>query len=164
MDQPQISQNDADILTGEGRERYPVSGQLGRSRDKRDPETYLIIGAAMEVHREFGQGFLEAVYQDALECEFKTRNIPFIREHSIPVIYKGTKLGTPYRADFLCFGSVLVELKAIKALSQIEDAQVIHYLKATGVQRAMLINFGTPSLEYKRLVHHLRESATSAVP
>lgn len=118
----------------------------------------------MEIHRELGQGFLEAVYQDALECELKARSIPFILEHPIPVLYKGTKLGTPYRVDFLCFDSVLVELKALKALSPIEDAQVIHYLKATGFQRAILINFGAASLEYKRLVHHLRESVLSAVP
>lgn len=80
--------------------RSTVSGQLSRSKDKRDPETYAIIGVAMEIHRELGPGFLEAVYQDALEWEFKIRNIPFVREHPIPVIYKGTKLGTPYRVDF----------------------------------------------------------------
>lgn len=163
MEQPQISQRDADLLSGNGGMRSTVSGQLSRSKDKRDPETYAIIGAAMEIHRELGPGFLEAVYQDALEWEFKIRNIPFVREHPIPVIYKGTKLGTPYRVNFFCFGSVLVELKAIKTLSPIEDAQAIHYLKATGFHRAMLINFGAPSLEYKRLVHHLRESAPSAV-
>lgn len=131
--------------------------------NKRDLETYAIIGAAMEVHKEFGKGFLEAVYQDALELEFRQRGIKYSREHSIPLTYKGIPLGTPYRADFLCFGSVIVELKAIKILSEREDAQVIHYLKATGLERALLINFSSPSLEYKRLVLNLRTSASSAV-
>ena len=118
----------------------------------RDPETYAIIGAAMDVQNELGRGFLEGVYQDALEVEFKGRGIPFLREYSIPISYRGVVLGTPYRADFLCFKSIIVELKAIKALSEIEDAQVLHYLKATGLSRAMLINFGSPRLECKRFV------------
>jgi GxxExxY protein len=133
------------------------------SADKGDPQTFAVIGAAMEVHRHLDSGFLEAVYHDALERELVDRNIPFVREHPIPVFYKGTALGATYRADFLCFRSVLVELKAIKSLTPIEDAQVIHYLKATGLTRALLLNFGAPRLEYKRLVSHLRESATSAV-
>lgn len=117
----------------------------------------------MEVHGELGNGFLEAVYQDALEMEFEGRGIPFSREHDIPVCYKTKTLGTPYRADFLCFGAIIVELKAIRALTGIEDAQVIHYLKATGLNRALLINFGAFRLEYKRLVNNLRPSAESAV-
>jgi len=133
---------------------------------KNDPETYAIIGAAMEVHRELGSGFLEGVYQDALAVELTHRSIPFTREHSIPVAYKGHALGSPYRADFICFGCVIVELKAIKALTDIESAQVLHYLKATGIERALLINFGSPHLDYKRFIqskNHLRPSATSAV-
>ncbi len=113
----------------------------------------------MEVHSVLGNGFLEAVYQDALEVELNQRGIPFSREHSIAVMYKGCALGTPYRADFLCFGSVIVELKAIKSLSDREESQVIHYLNATGLNRALLINFATPSLQYKRLVLNLRDSA-----
>ena len=119
---------------------------------ERDPETYAIIGAAMEVHREMGCGFLEGVYQDALEIEFKQRQMEYVREQPVPVMYKGNKLGTPYRADFLCFGSVIVELKAIKGLTNNESAQVLHYLKATGMKRALLINFGTAKLEYKRMI------------
>lgn len=126
---------------------------------QRDPETYAIIGAAMEVHRELGCGFLESVYQDALELEFKRGDIPYRREQSVPVFYKREPLGSPFRADFVCSESIIVELKAIKALTDLESAQVLHYLKATGLQRALLINFGAPKLEYKRLIdskNHLR--------
>lgn len=133
---------------------------------QRDPETYAIIGAGMDVHRELGNGFLEGVYQDALEIELTQRNIPFTREHAIPVSYKGHALGTPYRADFVCHGSIIVELKAIKALTDVESAQVLHYLKATGFERALLIHSATPRLDYKRFIqseNHLRPSAPSAV-
>ena len=131
---------------------------------RRDPETYAIIGAAMEVHRELGNGFLEGVYQDALEFEFEQRNIPFRREQPVPVLYKGVTLGAPYRADFVCHGSIIVEIKAIKTLTDVESAQVLHYLKATGFQRALLINFATPRLDYKRFIqseNHLRPSAVN---
>jgi GxxExxY protein len=133
---------------------------------KKDPDTYAIIGAAMEVHRELGNGFLEGVYQDALEIELTRRNISFKREHPIPICYKGLVLGTPYRADFVCYHSVIVELKAIKTLTDVESAQVLHYLKATRFARALLINFATPRLDYKRFIrseNHLRTSALSAV-
>jgi GxxExxY protein len=133
---------------------------------QQDPETYAIIGAAMEVHRELGNGFLEGVYQDALEMEFKHRNIPYQRERHVPVFYKTAPLGTPYRADFVCYGSIIVELKAIKTLTDVETAQVLHYLKATRFDRALLLNFATPRLEYKRFIQsqsHLRSSSSSAV-
>ena len=119
---------------------------------KRDPDTYAIIGAAMEVHRELGTGFLESVYHDALEFEFKCRDISTTREEQISVLYKGTTLGARYRVDFICHGSIIVELKAIKSLTEIESAQILHYLKATGFHRALLINFGTLRFEYKRFV------------
>jgi GxxExxY protein len=133
---------------------------------QKDPETYGIIGAAMEVHRELGNGFLEGVYQDALEIEFKRRNLPFQREQEAPVLYKGVTLGTPYRADFVCHGSISVELKAIKTLTDVESAQVLHYLKAAGLERALLIHFATQRLDYRRFIdseNHLRTSASSAV-
>ena len=123
-----------------------------KTNDTRDPQTYAIIGAAMEVHRQLGHGFLEAVYQEALALELAAHKIPFECEVSLDVQYKGTTLNCHYRADFICYGSVLVELKALTRLTTIEDAQVINYLKATGLQRAILINFGAPSLEHKRLV------------
>lgn len=132
------------------------------SLSERDPETYAIIGAGMEVHNVLGSGFLEGVYQDALERELTDRRIPFVREQQIPVLYKGQPLSTPYRADFVCYGSIIVELKAIKKLTEIEDAQVLHYLKATGYKRALLLNFATPQLELKRFINsQLRLSESS---
>jgi GxxExxY protein len=140
------------------------NSHLRSSAVNNDPETYAIIGAAMEVHAVLGSGFLEAVYQDALEREFMSRGIAFQREHAVPVVYKGRALSTPYRADFVCYGTVIVELKAIKKLTEIQDAQVLHYLKATGFDRALLFNFATPRLEHKRFVNnYLRSSASSAV-
>jgi len=120
--------------------------------EPKDPQTYAVIGAAMEVHTQLGYGFLEGVYQEALAIEFALRSIPFVRETDIPVSYKGELLACRYRADFVCFGEVIIEVKALKALSSVEEAQVLNYLKATGYQRALLINFGAPSLQTKRLV------------
>ena len=132
------------------------------NQTNRDPETYAIIGAAMEVHRHLGHGFLEAVYQEALALEFAARSIPFQREVPLPVSYRGKQLLCSYRADFLCYEAVVVEAKAISHLSGADDGQLINELKATGLKRGLLINFGAPSLEYKRLVFNLRESAQSA--
>lgn len=120
--------------------------------EQKDPQTYAIIGAAMEVHNLMGHGFLEAVYQDALAREFSLRGIPFEREVELTVLYKGEPLASKYRADFICYGEVIVELKAINALSGVEEAQVLNYLKATGKRRSLLINFGAPALQSKRRV------------
>lgn len=116
----------------------------------------------MTVHRELGCGFLEAVYQEALEREFQFLNISYAREKELPVLYRGKPLKTFYKADFVCFGSVIVEMKALKRLSGSEESQVINYLKSSGLQKALLLNFGTKSLQHKRMVLNLRESARSA--
>ena len=139
----------------------PQISQIGA--DSRDHQTHAIIGAAMEVHRELGPGFLEAVYQEALALEFANRAIPFRCEVELPVCYKGRQLSCRYRADFLCYQSVIVELKAMHRLSSIEEAQLLNYLKATRLERGLLLNFGRPSLEFKRRVfQNLRKSAKSA--
>jgi GxxExxY protein len=117
-----------------------------------DGQTYDIIGAAFQVHRVLGPGFLEAVYQEALSIELAERAIPFSSEAEVPVFYKGKSLKTFYRADFVCHGSIIVELKAISKLGDIEMAQVLNYLRATGFQKGLLFNFGAPSLEKRRLV------------
>ena len=119
---------------------------------QRDPRTYKIIGAAMEVHRQLGCGFLEAVYQEALALELKNREVPFRRELLFPVTYKGYRLRTEYRPDFICFDSVIVELKALGTLSSVEDSQLINYLKVTGYHTGLLLNFGTRSLQQRRFV------------
>ena len=119
---------------------------------EKDQESYQVIGAAMEVHRELRHGFLEAVYQDALAVEFATRGILFEREKLLHVRYKGGVLPSFYKADFVCFGTLLVECKALSKLSGAETAQVLNYLRITGLPKALLLNFGTPSLEYKRHV------------
>ncbi len=117
----------------------------------------------MEVHRELGRGFLELVYQTALTLEFQDRRIPFKGEVALPVRYKGKLLTCGYRADFVCFEDVLVEIKAIARLTTADDAQLLNELKATGYQRGLLLNFGARSLEVKRLVRtlpqNLRQSA-----
>jgi GxxExxY protein len=117
-----------------------------------DQQTYDIIGAALEVHKSLGPGFLEAVYKEALSIELAERGIPFSGEAEIPVFYKGRTLKTCYRSDFICHGSIIVELKAISQLGDIETAQVINYLRATGFRKGLLFNFGATSLEKRRLV------------
>ena len=106
----------------------------------------------MEVHRELGCGFLEAVYQEAFEMELTAQAIPYRREVGLPVLYKGQELRTAYCADFVCYETIIVELKALAELSGTEQAQVINYLKATGLEVGLLLNFGAPSLEYERFV------------
>lgn len=105
-----------------------------------DPETYAVIGAAMTVHRSLGCGFLEAVYQEAMAIELAHQQIPFAREVDLQVFYRGQALACGYRADFICFGSIIVELNSIQRISALEEAQVINYLKATAFDRAILLN------------------------
>lgn len=115
-------------------------------------EAFEIIGAAMEVHRILGHGFLELVYQESLAIELKNRNILFEREKLLKINYKGQELQQYYKADFVCYDEIIVELKALSELNSDHDAQVLNYLKATGLRLGLLINFGTTSLQYKRLV------------
>ncbi len=120
--------------------------------NKRDPQTYAIIGAALEVHRVLGCGFLEAVCQEVLEREFLHRGIAFRREVELPIKYKGDQLAVTYKADFVCYDEVIVELKALDQIGGREKAQVINYLKASGHFRGLLLNFGAIRLECERLV------------
>ncbi len=117
-------------------------------------ESFQIIGAAMEVHKQLGSGFLEAVYQEALAIEFENRKIPFVKEQKLEINYKGELLSKYYIADFVCYDEIIVEVKALTELSGTEEAQVINYLKATGFKLGLLINFGSRSLIHKRLIRY----------
>ena len=121
----------------------------------RDQKTYAIIGAAMEVHKELGCGFLEAVYQEGLEREFTIEQIPFKAQPIIQIRYKGQLLNKTYQPDFVCYEEILAEIKAISGLTGLEEAQLINYLKATGLKIGLLLNFGAKSLEHKRLAYNL---------
>jgi GxxExxY protein len=118
-----------------------------------DPQTSAIIGAAMEVHRQLGRGFPEGPYCEALERELSERSIPFESQTKLEIVYKGSALKSYYRADFICYGSVIVELKSLKTLSSLEESQVISYLKASGLNRALLLNFGRTSLQLRRFLN-----------
>jgi GxxExxY protein len=117
-------------------------------------ESYNIIGACMTVHRELGCGFLEAVYQEALEEEFKLRDIPYVREQQLEITYKGKLLSKKYQADFICYGNIIVELKALSELIPTHQSQLINYLKASKMKLGVLVNFGQRSLETKRVVNN----------
>jgi GxxExxY protein len=119
----------------------------------KDQRTYKIIGAAMEVHKELGCGFLEAVYQEALEREFLTQGIPHKAQPVVGIFYKGKPLNKVYQPDFVCYDEVVIEIKAISGLTGLEESQLINYLKATGLKVGLLINFGNKSLEHRRLVY-----------
>ena len=116
-------------------------------------ESYNIRGAMMAVHRELGSGFLERVYQDALEYEFRERGIPYEREKKIQIMYKGKPLGEPYRADFVCYGKIIIELKAVKTLEDTHYAQILNYLKATKMKLGILVNFHDIYIVPKRIVN-----------
>ena len=131
----------------------------------KDPLTHAIIGAAMEVHSQLGLGFLEPVYQEALAEELALRGIPFAREVQVPVHYKGKLLACTYRADFICYDHIIVELKALQELSGKEESQIINYLKAARHELGLVLNFGQQRLQFKRYIFtpsHLRSSAPSA--
>jgi len=106
-------------------------------------EVYAIIGAAIEVHRELGPGFLEAVYQEAMELELSARQIPFEPKKKLCIFYKGKRLEKTYEPDFFCYEQVIVEIKALARLSGQEEAQLLNYLKVTRLRVGLLINFGS---------------------
>ena len=114
--------------------------------------THKIIGAAMEVHRTLGCGFLEAVYQEALEMELRQQGIPYVAQQELTILYKERELKQTYKPDFLVDQKVIVEIKALARLTGTEEAQVVNYLKATGHKVGLLVNFGARSLEWKRMV------------
>ena len=116
-------------------------------------EVYTIMGAAMDVQRELGSGFLESVYQESMQMELPRRQVPFESQRTLRIRYKGEMLKKEFIADLICFGKILIELKAQESLSGREEAQVLNYLKATGIKVGLVINFGShPNLEWKRLV------------
>ena len=115
-------------------------------------EVYRIIGAAIEVHKILGPGFLEAVYQEAMEIELGDRSIPFEAQKQLTIDYKGHVLKKEYVPDLVCYGKIVGDIKALEKLSGKEESQIINYLKATKMKVGLLINFGGPSLEWKRFV------------
>lgn len=116
-------------------------------------ESYKIIGACFEVYKEKGCGFLEAVFQECIELELGFQGIPFEAQRLLPLTYKGRPLVQTYKADLICFGSVLVELKAVSELTDEHRAQVLNYLNATGLRLGLLVNFGRyPKLQWERIV------------
>ena len=120
-----------------------------------DQELYGIIGAAMEVQNELGMGFLELVYHDALNVELGLRGIPYETEKPIAITYKDKPLERVYKADLVCYGNIVVELKSVEKLKAEHTAQLLNYLKATGMPMGILINFGEKPLRYKIVPNHM---------
>lgn len=116
-------------------------------------ESFKIIGACMKVHRLLGAGFLEAVYEEAMEKEFQIQKIPFKKQVKLELFYDNQKLKKHYRADFVCYDSIILEIKAVSQIPIAFNAQLKNYLKCTKMELGMLINFGTPSLTYKRILN-----------
>ena len=116
-------------------------------------EVYKIVGAALDVYYRLGHGFLEPVYQEAMEIELRTRGIPFQQQHRLSIEYKGQLLKKKYKADLLCYGQIIIELKVLQGLTGREVAQLLNYMKATGMHVGLLFNFGSSvKLEWKRYV------------
>lgn len=122
-------------------------------------ETYKIIGACIEVHKNLGNGFLEAVYQKSLEKELEIRSIPFIRNVRFNVHYNDIDLGKVYVADFVCFDKIILELKAVTCIHADHYRQLLNYLKVTGMKLGLLINFGQSSLKVRRVINSKSASA-----
>lgn len=118
-----------------------------------EKESCLIRGSVFEVYKEMGSGFLESVYQECLEKELTSKNIPFVSQPEISLIYKGTKLNQTYKPDLICYNQIIIELKAAKYIAPEHKAQIINYLKATGYKLGLLVNFGSyPKVQIERFV------------
>ena len=117
-------------------------------------EVYSVVGAAIEVHNTLGSGFLESVYQEALQLELSDRGVPHAAQQPLRIRYKNRQLQAGYKADLICYSAVLVEIKALSVLSGKEESQILNYLKATGLRVGLLLNFGNPTeLEWNRFIH-----------
>ena len=125
-----------------------------------EKESYAIRGCLMSVFNELGSGFLEKVYQEALEREFIEKGIPYKREAPLKIMYKGLPLQQEYFADFICYDKIIVELKAVTELTEVHSAQVFNYLKATGFDLAILVNFGEKQLKIERLFNFMKKRQT----
>jgi len=126
-----------------------------------EEETRRIINACMTVHQELGNGFLEAVYQEALELEFKEQGIPYERESKVRIFYKGHCLNKEYFADFICYGRIIVELKCVSRLVNANKAQVLNYLHGTNLEVGLLVNFAEASLKWERLTNFKTDHQTN---
>ena len=115
-------------------------------------ETYQIIGAAIEVHQELGHGFLEAVYQEALEKEFVENNVSYKREVPLKIYYKNKPLNKCYIADFICYDKIIIEIKTVSTITSEHCAQLLNYLTVTKLKLGLIVNFGKQSLEHKRII------------
>jgi len=120
---------------------------------KKDKRTHEIIGAAMEVHNIIGPGYLEAVYQECLEIEFEEKKFLFMAQPQLEIYYKGRKLKKFYVPDFIVFNDIVLEIKAEKALTKVDEAQIINSLKISHHKVGLLINFGEESLRFKRFIN-----------
>jgi GxxExxY protein len=116
-------------------------------------ESYAIQGAVFEVYKELGYGFLESVYQECLGKEFSVRGIPYVKQVDLPVLYKGEPVNLTYRVDFICYEKIMLELKAVQMIKNEHRAQLMNYLKISGLRLGLLINFGTcPRATVERII------------
>ncbi|MFO7774864.1 MAG: GxxExxY protein [Candidatus Hydrogenedentota bacterium] len=136
-------------------ERYDQQGDQGLLLKD---EVYGIVGAAIEVSKNLGNGFLEAVYQEALALELGDRGIPHEEQKPIRVRYKNHLLRKEYYADFLCYDQIIIEIKATKAITPIEEAQLLNYLRATQLPAGIILNFGSPKFEWKRFANTRKQA------
>ena len=129
-----------------------------------EEETFKIRGCLLNVHKELGCGFLEKVYQEALEMELIAAHIPYTREKALKIFYHGIQMKQEYIADFVCYDKIIVELKAMSELTDVHRAQVFNYLKATNLDLGLLVNFGETSLKVERLFNYSKNQINQKNP